>query len=193
MNIKQLDELLELNAERDVEFQDLNFAFAKNEKIAKNKWQNKIIKTVNSFANTKGGFLLFGVTNKKDKVGIQYEDTRAKQEFVNSLTETLTKLIDSYNMAISYQDNKIKYQLDFIDEANELFAVLEIFPNSSLVYIAKTLKKARFGKTGSFGNANYRNIIEGEAYLRKDHRSIKMSVVDIIMRINKNFVVKPTE
>ncbi len=140
------------------EFEDLDFKEVVT--IKDNKSKLELVKDIVSFANTKGGYIIFGVTNNFDWIGL---DNRSDLDFDDA------KLAD---LLENYVENQINFISNIIEIENKSFLLLYIYPSNEIICFKKDgqYEKTKWGST----KPTPQNVFKkSDIYCRRSSRSIK--------------------
>lgn len=129
-------------------------------KISDAKSKTEFIKDICAFANTKGGYLLYGINNDNEWIGL---DERSDAKVDDA---------DIANIIDDFVDGHIDCLVNTIEIDNRYFVVVYVFPSSSIL---------PFKKDGQYNKKNWKTgkaepvcaFKKGDVYCRRHSRSIK--------------------
>ena len=145
--------LLDLKSETtDIDFKEI---FS----ISESKGKVEFVKDIAAFANSKGGYLIYGVNNNYEWIGL---DERSDKDVDDA---NISNLIDNYCDGIEFISNTIEIEGNY-------FYVIFIFPYEGII---------SFKKDGQYQKTNWKSnkstsvsiFHKGDVYCRRGSRSIK--------------------
>ncbi len=144
------------------EFEDLDFKEVFSIKEAKSKLE--LVKDIVSFANTKGGYLIFGVNNNFEWVGL---DDRSDDDCDDA---KLADLVDSYC------DGDISFISNIVYLETRPFFAMYVYPSAEILSFKKDgqYQKKIWGKEKAFPETIFK---KNDVYCRRNSRSIKADAV----------------
>lgn len=144
-------------------------------KISDNKSKIEIVKDFSAFSNSKGGYIIYGVNNNFEWVGL---DDRSDND---------TDEANISNQLDNYIDGSIDFITNTVEIDNNFYFIVYIFPNKS---ITPFKKDGQYNKT-SWKPGKNKNITvfkKGDVYCRRGSRSIKADNLFFKLKSN-NFKV----
>lgn len=128
--------------------------------ISDNKSKIEIAKDILAFANSKGGYLIYGVNNNFEWIGL---DDRSDAD---------TDEANISNILDSYIDGNIDFITNSIEIEGSYFFVVYIFPSNTIIPFKKD---GQYNKSSWKGgkNKNVTVFKSGDVYCRRGSRSIK--------------------
>lgn len=130
--------------------------------IKENKDKIEFVKDIKSFANSKGGYLIYGVNNEGDWIGL---DEKSDEKIDDA---------DISNIIDNFIDGEVCIYSNTIEIDNNYFFIIYIMPTNSKE-ILSFKKDGQYVKK-SWGNKPDKNITvfrKGDVYCRRGSRSIK--------------------
>lgn len=130
-------------------------------KISDTKGKIEFIKDLVAFANSKGGYLIYGVTNGFNWIGLdERSDTNCDEAVIGNIID-------------EYIDGDIDFISNIVEIDGESFIVIYIFPSKDIIPFKKD---GQYNKAGWGNNQKQKNCCvfkKGDVYCRRNSRSIK--------------------
>lgn len=154
-------EVIENIKNLEVKSETTDLDFKEIFKISDTKSKVEFVKDLCSFANAKGGYLIFGVNNNYDWVGLDEKSDNKVDE------ANIANIIDEY------VDGNIDFILNIVEIDNLSFLVIYIGESKDILPFKND---GQFNKTSWGKNSKQINTVvfkKGDVYCRRGSRSIK--------------------
>ncbi|QXP65716.1 ATP-binding protein [Polaribacter sp. AHE13PA] len=164
--------LLDVKSEcTDLDYKEI---FTVKEKKAK----IEIAKDISSFANTKGGYIIYGVNNSFDWIGL---DERSDENVDDAI---IANIIDEYI------DAPIEFVSNIIEIEDASFFIIYIMPYEGIIPFKRD---GQYNKKAWKKNSKATNVCvfkKGDVYCRRNSRSIKADNLFFKLKENKFSVIE---
>ena len=145
--------------------------------ISDTKSKVELAKDFSAFANSKGGYIIYGVNNSFEWIGL---DDRSDQ---NTDEANISNILDTYI------DGNIDFITNTVEIENNYYFVVYIYSNQ---IITPFKKDGQFSKTNWKNNKTVNNTVfkKGDIYCRRGSRSIKADNLFFKLKSNQFKVVQ---
>lgn len=162
--IQKLDLVSKNNIEKiknsDVKSEMEDLDFKEIYKITDTPSKVEFVKDIIAFANSKGGYIIFGVNNSFEWIGL---DERSDSDVDEA---NISNLLDNYS------DGKIDFITNTVEIENEYFFCIYVFPSNQIIPFKKDGQYSK-NKWKGGKNINVTVFKAGDVYCRRGSRSIK--------------------
>jgi hypothetical protein len=165
MNIQTLEQVSESNLKKikelNIKSEATEIDFKEIYKISDKKSKVEFIKDIKSFANSKGGYVIFGVNNNSEWIGL---DDRSDDDIDDA---SIQNIIDEY------VEGEIEIISNIVEIDNKSFFAIYIFPSKDILTFKKDgqFAKKTWGKVKK--ETNDFAFKKNDVYCRRGSRSIK--------------------
>lgn len=170
---KRVQEIKSLNVKSEIKDLDYKEIF----KISDAKSKIELVKDFAAFANSKGGYLIYGVNNNFEWIGLdERSDHDTDEANISNILET-------------YVDSEIEFITNIVEIENNAFFVCYIFPSKDILPLKKD---GQYNKI-SWKNKKSKNITvfkKGDVYCRRGSRSIKADNLFYTLKSNNFRVIE---
>lgn len=129
-------------------------------KISDTSSKVELVKDIVAFANSKGGYIIFGVNNSFEWVGLdEKSDSDVDEANISNVLDT-------------YVDGEIDFITNTIEIDGEYFFVLYVFPSQQIIPFKRDGQYSK-NKWKGGKNVNVTVFKNGDVYCRRGSRSIK--------------------
>jgi hypothetical protein len=120
----------------------------------------EFVKDILAFANSKGGYIIFGVNKSYDWIGL---DERSDSDVDEA---NISNILDTYS------DGHIEFVTNTVEIDGDFFFIIYIFPSSQIIPFRKDGQYSK-NKWKGGKNTNVTVFKSGDVYCRRGSRSIK--------------------
>ncbi|AQS93170.1 hypothetical protein BXQ17_03340 [Polaribacter sp. BM10] len=146
--------------------------------IKETKAKIEIAKDICSFANTKGGYIIYGVNNNFDWIGL---DERSDENVDDAV---IANIIDEYI------DAPVEFVSNIIEIEDASFFVIYIIPYEGIIPFKKDGQFHKKGWKKSKKGINVCVFKKGDVYCRRNSRSIKADNLFYKLKENKFSIIE---
>lgn len=157
--IKSIPNLIEDGEDKNIEFKStLMYCVEKNQKEP--YIEHSIAKTIAAFANSEGGILFIGVSDKKEILGLDNDINLSKPKTLDGFILSLDNLVENYLKGASQVlINNIKYTIE-----NKNIIILEINKSNHPIFVIKNKKNESVSDFFIRAQASTRNLNNQEFF-----------------------------
>ena len=145
----------------DVKAESIDLDYKEIFKISTTKDKIEFVKDLVAFANSKGGYLIYGVTNSFEWIGL---DDRSD---INCDEAIIGNIIDEY------VDGTIDFISNIVELKGDSFFVIYVYPSQDILPFKKDGQYNKVGWGKNNKQKNFNVFTKGDIYCRRNSRSIK--------------------
>jgi hypothetical protein len=153
-------ELIQKIKDSEIKSETEELDFKEIYKISDTLSKVEFVKDILAFANSKGGYIIFGVNKSYEWIGL---DERSDSDVDEA---NISNVLDSYS------DGQIEFVTNTIEFDGDYFFVLHIFPSNQIIPFKKDGQYSK-NKWKGGKNTNVTVFKSGDVYCRRGSRSIK--------------------